>query len=262
MSGEITNDKYFQLFGKYTVIPAIGGFHIEQHFGGPVKVYKSAETKEIDFTLALQLRVNVRTFNEKLGLIKDASNNVIISSPYDEPGGTFPDDILFTFQDFVPDLNVDNIISVGSFSNIYSDFRRSIVNYYLVSSSTNVFDSVDESQYTGEFTKEKFVELYSENDIPTDIPTDISGVMYIYFVSQLLTSITTNDPFNNRSGKTIKDGFIAGDIILLSEGISIKLDLMLNPVQPIPGIDISNNNPIPLLSKVYNAPLILHLDNL
>lgn len=257
MSDEISNDSYFQLFNDYHIIPAIGGFHIEQKFGGPVKVYASAETKEMDFTLALQLNVNVRTFNEKLGLIKDASNNVIISSPFDISNGKFPDDIIFTFQDFIPDLSVDNIISVGSFSNIYTDFRRSIVNYFAVSTSTNVFDSADESQYTGEFTKEKFVDLYTVNDIPVDI----SGEMYIYFVSQLLTSITTKDPFDNRSNKTVEDGFIAGDIVLLSEGISIKLDLTLKPVDPLPGIDISNN-PISLLGKIYSAPLILHLVNL
>jgi len=257
MSGKITNESFFQFFSNYHVIPAIGGFNIDQQFGGPVKVYASVETIEIDLTLALQLKVNVRTFNEKLGLIKDASNNVIISSPFDVPNGKFPDDIIFTFQDFIPDLSVDNIISVGSFSNIYSDFRRSIVNYFAVSSSTNVFDSMDEQQYTGEFTKEKFVELYSVSDAPVDI----SGVMYIYFVPQLLTSITTKDPFNNRSNKTINDGFIAGDIVLLSEGISIRLDLSLKPVEPLPGIDMSNN-PISLLGKVYTAPLILHLDNL
>ena len=85
--------------------------------------------------------------------------------------------------------------------------------------------------------------------------------MYIYFVPQLLTSITTKDPFNNRSNKTTNDGFIAGDIVLLSEGISIRLDLSLKPVEPLPGIDMSNN-PISLLGKVYTAPLILHLDNL
>jgi hypothetical protein len=257
MSGEITNESFFQFVSNYQVIPAIGGFSIEQQFGGPVKVYESVETKDIDFTLALQLRVDVRTFNEKLGLIKDPSNNVIISSPLDISNGKFPDDITFTFQDFIPDLSVDNVISVGSFSNIYSDFRRSIVNYFAVSSFTTVFGSVDEQKYTGEFTKEKFVELYSVSDAPVDI----SGIMYIYFVPQLLTSITTNDPFNNRSNKTINDGFIAGDIVLLSKGISIKLDLSLEPVQPLPGIDISNN-PISLLGKIYTAPLILRLDNL
>jgi hypothetical protein len=257
MSGEITNGSYFQFFNKYHVIPAIGGFNIDQHFGGPVKVYASVETKEIDFTLALQLRVNVRTFNEKLGLVKDASNNVIISSPFDIPNGTFPDDIVFTFQDFIPDLNVDNIIGVGSFINIYSDFRRSIVNYFSVSTSANIFNPSEEEQYTGEFTKEKFVDLYSASDKPVDI----SGEMYIYFVSQLLTSLTSNNIFNNRSNKTINDGFIAGDVVLLSEGISIRLDLFLKPVEPLPGIDMSNN-PISLLGKVYTAPLILHLDNL
>ena len=76
MSGKITNESFFQFFSNYHVIPAIGGFNIDQQFGGPVKVYASVETMEIDLTLALQLKVNVRTFNEKLGLIKDASNNV------------------------------------------------------------------------------------------------------------------------------------------------------------------------------------------
>jgi hypothetical protein len=51
-----------------------------------------------------------------------------------------------------------------------------------------------------------------------------------------------NDPFLNRSNKTINDGFVVGDIILLESGITIRLDLYNKAVTPITGTDISNVN--------------------
>lgn len=260
MSNETQFVNLLQYFGEYSVIRASGGFNVNQHFGGPVKVYAQSESVDLDMTLALQLKVNVRTFNAKLGIIKDLSNDVVISSPLDVSNGVLPMDISFTFQDFIPDIKLENIISLGNFSHIYSDFRRNIVNFYRLSTFSNVFDTWSEEQQKDDLTKEVFVNLFDENGTYSK---NISGTMLIYFVRSLIDSIIAKDPFNNRTNKTINDGFIAGDIILLTNGISIKLDLSLKEVAPLPEFsDISVNTPISLLGKEYTVPLLIYLENL
>ena len=260
MSNETQTVNLLQHIGEYSVIRASGGFNIDQQFGGPVKVYAQSESVELDMTLALQLKVNVRTFNTKLGIIKDLSNDVVISSPLDVSNGVLPMDISFTFQDFIPDIKTENIISLGNFSYIYSDFRRNIVNFYKLSTYSNVFDTWSEEQQKDDLTKEVFVNMFDENGIYSN---NISGTMSIYFVRSLLEAILAKDPFNNRTNKSINDGFIAGDIILLTNGISIKLDLSLKEVPPLPEFaDISTNTPISLLGKEYTVPLLIYLENL
>jgi hypothetical protein len=252
-----------QYIGIYYAIPAIGGFHIEQNFGGPIPIVTDISAKDLDLTLALQLRINVKSFNDKLGIIKDASNNIVISSPLDISGGSFPTFISFNFIEFIQDIIIDNVISVGSFNTIYSDFRRDVINYYQLAKQVSVFDPSGESQYSGigEFTKEDFVQLFSI-DPSSNLYNDISGNMNIYYIPQLMKQLYENDPFNNRSNKTEEHGFLAGDIIMLENGISIRLDLINKPVIPLQSIDISNNEPMVVLSKIYTTPLVLHLDNL
>jgi len=79
-----------------------------------------------------------------------------------------------------------------------------------------------------------------------------------------MQNLYENDPFLNRSNKTINEGFAVGDVILLESGITIRLDLNNKAVTPITGTDISNVNfkEMILLSKSYNAPLVLHLEDL
>jgi hypothetical protein len=119
---------------------------------------------------------------------------------------------------------------------------------------------LSEEQQKDDLTKEVFVELFDKNGVYSN---NITGTMSIYFVRPLLESMLAKDPFNNRTNKTINDGFIAGDIILLVDGISITLNLSLKEVPPLPEFaDISVNTPISLLGKVYEVPLLLYLENL
>ena len=79
-----------------------------------------------------------------------------------------------------------------------------------------------------------------------------------------MSGLYENDPFNNRSNKTVEHGFIAGDIIFIVNGFSVRLDLLSESVPPISGVTGTNINydSMIILSKTYTAPLVLHLDNL
>lgn len=264
MSTEIQNNDFLKYTGVYYAIPAIGGFNIQQHFGGPIPIITDIPVKELDLTLALQLKIGVKAFNDKLNIVTDNSNN-LISSPLDVSGGSFPDKITLQFQDFTPYLTNENVISVGNFSGMYLDFRRSIVNYYKLSSSVSIFDTSGETQYNqGDFTGNEFINMLSIDPSTNETNSDISGNMSIYYIPQLMQNLYDNDPFLNRSNKTIHEGFVEGDVILLESGITIRLDLYNKAVTPITGTDISNVNfeEMILLSKSYNAPLVLHLEDL
>ena len=76
MTTETSTTQYSRFIGVYYAIPAIGGFKLEQHFG-TIPMVTEMDVEELDLTLALQIKVNVRTFNEKIGLFKDTSNNNI-----------------------------------------------------------------------------------------------------------------------------------------------------------------------------------------
>jgi len=265
MSTEIQNNDFVQYVGVYYAIPAIGGFNIQQYFGGPIPIITDVPTKELDLTLALQLKIGVKAFNDKLNIVTDNSNN-LISSPLDVSGGSFPDKITLQFQDFTPYLTNENVISVGNFSGMYLDFRRSIINYYKLSSSVTIFDVSGEVQYNqGDFTENEFINMLSIDPSTNTINSDVSGNMNIYYIPQLMQNLYDTDPFLNRSNKTINEGFAVGDVILLESGITIRLDLFNKLVAPIQYNDISNNinyKEMIVLSKLYNVPLVLHLEDL
>jgi hypothetical protein len=257
-----TEDKYDTPLTDIYYIPSIGWFNIEQHFG--TIPLEEVTIQDLDLTLALQLKVNVRTFNEKIGLIKDASNNTIIQSSFDSSNNVFSiDDISLNYQDILPDIITDNVISVGGFSSMYRDFKRNVINYYEHADNVSLFNNISKVILDEpEFTKDDFVNIFT--NINSDGGYDISGQIYISEVSNTLSNIYINNPFLNRSDKTYEDGFIAGDLVSLSSGISIRLDLLSKIPNPVQDLDYTSDNVPPpiLLSKIYTTSLVLHLANL
>lgn len=263
MDSETFYNQNARYIGIYYAIPAIGGFSIEQHFG-TIPLITELETKELDLTLALQLKVNVRTFNEKIGLIKDASNNIILQTSFDTSDNLFPiQDISFNYQDLMPDITADNIISIGGFSTMYRDFKRNIINYYEHADNVSLFNNSSRTILEGpDFTKQDFVNIFTT--VNSVGGYDISGEINLYRISNILDNLNNNDPFQNRTNKTYEDGLIAGDIISISYGITIRLDLLSNIPDALDNMNYTSNNEPPpiLLSKLYTVPLVLHLDNL
>jgi hypothetical protein len=261
MDAETNYNQDSQFIGVYHAIPAIGGFNIEPIEAIPT--ITNIETAELDLTLALQLKVNVSTFNEKIGLMKDTNNNEILQTSFDSYDNSFSiQDISFNYQDLMPDIILDNVISVGGFSSIYRNFKRDIINYYEHANNVPLFNSSSRVVAEGrEFTKKDFVDIFT--NINYDGGYDISGQIHIYQISAILNNLYTNDPFHNRTNKIYEDGFIEGDLISLSSGLSIRLNLseMSTPHNNV-NHTANNSSPPILLSKIYTVPLVLHLKNL
>ena len=87
---------------KY-VIRGGGSLTMEQHFGEIPYVGTNGTdlTQLFDSTHALHIDFDVRIFNEKIGLIKDASNSTILDTSFNSELNTFPtNSFTITFEEF------------------------------------------------------------------------------------------------------------------------------------------------------------------
>jgi hypothetical protein len=55
MSTEIQNNEILKYIGVYYAIPAIGGFNIQQHFGGPIPIITDIPVKELRFNISFTI---------------------------------------------------------------------------------------------------------------------------------------------------------------------------------------------------------------
>jgi hypothetical protein len=125
--------------GPVYAIQASGTLSTTQTF---TTIHRLAETVigKYDVTGALEVLMDVRFFNQKLGIYKDASNvdisgNVTASYYDDVANMLLTDTISFSAQDFINQIttvgfNANNIVSVGILSTIYKDFSNYIATYF------------------------------------------------------------------------------------------------------------------------------------
>jgi len=250
---------------KY-VIRGGGSLSMEQHFGEIPYIGTNGTdlTQLFDSTHALHIDFDVRIFNEKLGIYKDASNtNVIDSSSTILKLNTSDDSVNITADEFLNNITEQHVRSVGKYSTIYREFKRKSYTYFgyadgfdsLYDASSNVYMNYPE------FTSSDFINIITERylDLSNNYVYKLNGIINVFQLTNILNFVTETNPFNNRNGHTIYDGFIAGDRILILSGITITLDLKIEQKAYI-------ENPLYedtiILQHTSNAPLLLTLQNL
>jgi hypothetical protein len=116
--------------GLFYAYEGSGGFIIQQGVGNTI-IYPQNPVNSYDLTGSLQIIYDVKEFNTLLGLTKDASNTNITSTEFSEETGTFPtDSIIITATDFVREVNVSDILSVGYYKSMYSNFKTLVNTYF------------------------------------------------------------------------------------------------------------------------------------
>ncbi len=248
-------------------IDATGGFTVDISLSD-IEVIKQNPIREFDLTETLQLDFDVRIFNEKIGLIKDASNITVLDSSFNIVTETFPNTTInITFEEFKNNLVSSQITSLGKFETIYSDFKQYINHYFYYS---NLFPSLLKSGdatdiSNGSIDNDKFIELLNGQYINSDGQTidNFAGSINIYDINTSLSYISTDDPFNNRVvtsdlSYSMSDGFISGDLILVNPGMNIELKLIVDQQSFI--TDPCYN--LFTLSTTTEAPMLLRLANL
>ena len=258
-----TNGVYI---GTHYAILASGGFSTSMtltdisFIGGTI-----ADILTFDLTETVQIDYDVRLFNEKIGINKDASNSTILSSDFDASSNIFPTDSFdISFQEFRDNIDVSHVASVGAFVRSFNDFELYLNQYFYFADGFNSLlkpNSYDDLS-NNTFDAGTFVSLLNDTreDTSGNSVDTFDGIIQLSGINNLLELLSTYDPFSNRVDETGRYlGFLEGDLILVNPGMSLTLQLVIKNESYIPSTD---NTSVFTLDQSYNAPLLLRLQNL
>jgi hypothetical protein len=222
--------------GPVYCIQAYGGYATTQSFD---TIHRLSETVigRYDVTGAVEVLMDVRLFNNKIGIAKDSSNVNILSgstaSYYNDVSNMLiTDSFDISASEFVYDIstngNTNCIISVGVLSTIYSDFSNYVATYFgmpnLPTSGNNT--GTNDSEYgfatlfsnapnfnpnNGTFDKAAFVNLINAGTNNAGFTggtmgydgsganiSELSGNIKISGITSLLRNAVDVNPFGNR----------------------------------------------------------------
>jgi hypothetical protein len=223
--------------GVYYALSALGGYQIEEGLK-TITLLPANQINQYDTTDSLQIKFDVRTFNQAIGLLKDTTNQIILDTSFNESTGAFPiDTITLTASQFVAGITENQVILIGKLRYIYSDFITYVNQYFgFPNGFSEIFTLSSQVQINGGvFDATEFINVIHGTTLnPTtgEYINDLSGSITLNYVNTLLNNVNYSNPFNNRSSQgnnggpfSIRDGFIEGDIIFVPNGITITLNL-------------------------------------
>jgi hypothetical protein len=243
-------------------LSATGGFTMERGFDDIV--FREADAiARYDVTDAVQILFDVATFNAKLGLVKDASNNNVVSSTFDAvhdyftSSGVEVTSVSVSAAELIAGMNVNGlqVISVGKYSTLYSDFKNYVSSYFGFDGGfSSLFAAASEFNIdtSNNFTGASFVRLLNGEavDASGSYISDLSGSITVSNLTRLLRYAVDTNCFGNRtpnvdpsgtsvdpsynSNYGVEDGFIAGDIIWIPAGTTITLKLAVDSESFLP----------------------------
>lgn len=247
---------------KVYAIQAYGGFQTTRTFDNIVRLPETL-IAQFDVTGAVEVVIPVSVFNAKIGIVKTngvVDNNVSVDY-YDISNNMMKTDQLYLSpEEFVSCCSAaTTVVSVGTFSTLYSDFTLYVAQYFGFSGGNfpegsewgfgTLFSG--ELQFAsaqgnyGVFDSAAFVNLlrHSGNTF-TDasggsIPA-LSGGIQVAGITQLLRNAVDADPFSNRNANShypasdahdprdygVTDGFYPDDLLFIpTNGFQITLKL-------------------------------------
>ena len=260
-----------------------GGFTMDQCFN-TIKLTQPNPLLRYDVTSALQVRFDVRTFNAKLGLYKDDNNVGVTATTFNPVTDNFSiDEITITADEFVYGMSVEQVISVGSYSTMYNDFKQLVNTYFgYAGGFSSLFSQASEFDINnGVFDASAFLNIINPYSLPSgENVKQVTGAITISDINSLLKYAIDRNIFGNRTTQSstgtasdgslnytgnsntmeenlyksnygMADGFIAGDLIFIPAGTTIKLHL---------DIDSENFNPLNNIGPSNVSELIGTMD--
>lgn len=253
-----------------------GGFTMDQCFN-TIKLTQPNPLLRYDVTKALQVKFDVRTFNAKLGLYKDANNIGITSTTFNPVTDNFSiNEITINADEFVSGLTKEQVISVGSYSTMYSDFKQLVNTYFgYAGGFSSLFSQASEFDINnGVFDASALINIINPYSNPAgENVKQVTGSITISDINSLLKYAIDRNIFGNRNTQSsvgnssdtsanytgasttqeenyynsnygMADGFIAGDLIFIPAGTTIKLHLVIDSenFNPLNNIGPSNVN--------------------
>lgn len=175
--------------GTFYAFDACGGFHLAEGIA-KVNLADQSSLELFDLTNCVQVMMDVRLFNQKLGVMKDTSSNTAIldacnnwifpystlQTSYDKKLQYFVDNsgqidsISINAQEFSTDISYGGnmaILSVGVLATLYDDFDDYVKQYFgYAGGFASLFDSAGTFEIGEGFNETKLFNL---------ITTDVSG---------------------------------------------------------------------------------------
>jgi hypothetical protein len=274
--------------GLRYALTATGGFIMEQGIK-TITMLPVNQINQYDVTNSVQIKYDVRTFNQKIGLFKDENNINIITTAFNETTYSFPiNSLTISPSEFTNPLTTANIISVGKLNTLYSDFILYVNDYFAYANGfTSMFTKSSQvDANNGVFDASAFVHIINGQTLDPNTGIyvkDLSGSITVSDINDLLNSIIAANPFNNRGeDMTQRHGFVAGDLVFVPDGVTITLNLnidnnsitwnsagsqhvtQLNTQYDYTTGYFSSNTltTVTNIQRVVKAPMLLVLDNL
>ena len=275
--------------GFYYAFYGSGGFTMDQCFN-TIKLQQQNPLLRYDVTKALQVRFDVRTFNSKIGLIKESNNVDIIDSSFNAVTDKFPNNsITISASEFLNGMSAAQVISVGAYSTAYSDYIQFVNTYFgYAGGFSSLFAEASEFDINGGvFDASAFMNIITPYSLDGgENVKPLEGSITISDINNLLKFAIDGNVFKNRtpqlsdasasdpgfvsasgvvydaSGYSLEhtlyksnygmaDGFMHGDLIFIPAGTTVKLHVV---------IDSENFNPLNNLGPSNVTDLISSMD--
>ena len=249
-------------------LSATGGFTMERGFDD-IKRADIAAPVHVDVTNSVQVLMDVATFNAKLGLVKSGeTNNAVTSTSFSaaddffKVAGAEVDSISLSAAEFTAGIaKSTQVISVGKYSTLYSGFQSYVAAYFGFDGGfSSLFTAASEFSIdsTNVFNGASFKSLLTASAQAAEgrYISDLSGSITISNITKLLKYAVDANVFGNRtpgvagtavngannSDYGVADGFIAGDLIWVPAGTTIKLHLDIDneSFNPLNNIGVTN----------------------
>lgn len=213
--------------GEFYAYEASGGYVMEQGIQ-TIQLGPYETINKYDVTQAFQVKYDVREFNEKIRLYKDASNIEIIDSSYNPSTLSFPNDtVSLSASEFRLGISKSNILSVGQYSSLYVNFQTMLNTYFGIPQGfSSLFSLKSQVEINnGIFDASAMMHLmnYEALNASGEYVKTMSGSITIKHVNALLRFACQQNPFNNRTTQQPYDGFMEHDLIYVPLGTQITL---------------------------------------
>ena len=256
LSGVVTTDVVYAFTG-------VGTFVMEAGFK-TVAVLDQDTLLTYDVTQALQINIPASMFNAKLGITSLSNSYDDIQQTF-VVGGAVVDSITIAPDDFKAKLlSPTQIVRAGAYLGMYAKFRTYVATYFGVPggfaslfAGATLFDPVETSTdaeniyalFNPTAGAEMTIETEPEGaDLDTytgNYTTAFTGEIVISNITKLLRYAVDSNVVGNRASPVIGDGaaddtantsnfgvgdgFLPGDLIYVSPGTQITLDLDISP---------------------------------
>lgn len=213
-----------------------GNFSTEQGFD-TIRLLDASSISYFDTTGALELLLDVDTFNKKIGIFKDIHNIALDFSEtttkldfYDSSSDKLKiDELTISAEELIAGINnsVNNVLTVGKLKTLYSDFGDYVASYFAFPSGVNDNTSLGfATLFSGDYdfnanngvfgAAELLTTMTSESENTSENPTDLGvfrnnlvGSITLSDITALLRTAVLTNSFKNRS---TQHGKTAGDV--------------------------------------------------